>query len=52
METKPATTAEPLAQICPPGVLWLKMLSADQTPAYHQRLIRALPELAGMIAWH
>jgi hypothetical protein len=52
MENKPATTAQPGAQICPPGVLRLKMLSAGQTPVYHQKLIRALPELAGMIAWH
>jgi hypothetical protein len=52
MEINQNAGAQPGAQIGPPKVSRLKMLSADQTPVYHQRLIRALPELAGMNAWH
>jgi len=51
MENNQNARAQPGAQVCPPKVSRLKMLSAEQTAVYHQRLIRALPELAGMIAW-
>jgi hypothetical protein len=39
MENSQNATAQPGAQICPPKVSRLKMLSAGQTPAYHHWLI-------------